>query len=209
LGLLLTSAIWMLCCLLFLSFNYVYSLLSSLSWTNNIRSCNKYDQFVKTSIFPKQSEILLLIREVPGSYLYPEYGCPAWARGLWFSSVVPDKCKEGALKGLRSPPFTATYSIWIVQSSSALNMNQARCHNDNSHMAEETKPSNAVGPVVVLPSSTLWRIMATVFTFLPYVLDQWYSTRGPQKIFWNTKFLNKVRADIGKLVKRKQRQVSH
>ena len=31
----------------------------------------------------------------------------------------------------------------------------------------------------------------------------WYSTRGPQKIFWNTQFLNKIRADIDKLMMEK------
>jgi hypothetical protein len=45
----------------------------------------------------------------------------------------------------------------------------------------------------------------------PRILDclaQWSSTRGPQKIFWNTQFLNKIRADVDKSENKKQCQVS-
>jgi hypothetical protein len=40
-------------------------------------------------------------------------------------------------------------------------------------------------------------------------VQQWLLTRGPQVFFLNTQILNKIRADIEKLVKKKQCQLSH
>jgi hypothetical protein len=53
---------------------------------------------------------LLYIRDVPGSNLGPETGCPD--RGLsWFSSVPPGKCRDSILKIRPRPIPSKSFSI--------------------------------------------------------------------------------------------------